>query len=126
MQNGTESITIAQLIKNYLSKNGVSKTDDIFKYVKATKPTVSKGSVNVSLWNHRHVFEHLNYGTWDLLENSLKTRKEKLTHKLILLKEHLEQKVLDLGGNGDSRLAGVDFNAFEQKLIDNIKEQYIQ
>jgi hypothetical protein len=116
--------TVVDTIKSFLYENGMKKTKEIFNYVKARKPTVTPNSINVTLWNHRDIFINKGYGIWDLKEKSLLERKSELTVKLILLNKHYLEIMKKNKINGDTRLAGIEFDKNEEIEMEKLLTVY--
>ena len=116
--------TIPCLIIDFLTKNGLSTTEQLYEYIKQFKTKTTPTSVNVTLWRRKDLFKRIAHGTWDLLHGSLTEKKEKLIYKLHLLVKHYRNLVKEAGKNGDSRLGGVDFTEHEQELLALVTEKF--
>lgn len=119
-----KTITIAELIQPFLEENGMKKIEEIYEYVKQFKPHTTKRTVNTTLFSNRHIFNHVCHAIWDVINNSKDERKERTTYKLILLRNHYQEKLEEQGINPDSRWAGVDFNEDEEELLNEIYTKY--
>jgi len=117
-------MSLKDRIYNYLYGSGMRKTREIYNHVKSYKPTTTENSVCVTLWSNKHIFVNKGYGLWDIKENSLKEREEKLVYKLIVLNYYYQKLFDESGINGDARLAGIDFTKPEQKIMAKYYEKY--
>lgn len=121
-----KKVTIVSIIEKYLCKNGESRSKDIFNHVKEKRESTTENSVYVTLHTNPDKFVRKGYGVWDLKEGCLYEKKERLLRKLILLNGHYQKKLKEIGANGDTRLAGVDFTEQEKEIMKIIYKKYME
>lgn len=113
---------VKELAYEYLYNNGRSNIQDITNYVMLFKPTTTSNSVGVCLhYNKKTLFKNVGVGMWDLFNDTLDERKGKLMYKLVSLMQYYEKLLSDNKIKFNELLAGISFNAEDEKWI---KENY--
>lgn len=123
MMSKKNEVKMKDMIKDYLEINGISKLKDICNYIIPKRPTSTPNSICVTLFGNKHIFVKKGYGMWDVKNGTSKEIKMCIIRKMDILLKHYKELLKEKGVNGDSRLAGIDFDEKELKIIDNCKEK---
>ncbi|MFW9873000.1 MAG: hypothetical protein ACFFG0_07875 [Candidatus Thorarchaeota archaeon] len=124
MKVPTPKSKILSIVKYFLKENGAKSTQDIFNFVKRYKPNLKYETISSTLSTSTEELFHPTRGLWDLKENPLSERKDKLIFKLMKINYYSQKKLKDHNINGDSRYCGESINDDDEYIMEKIYKKF--